>query len=104
MQPGDAATRQQYGLNLLVLGRFDDAARELGRSRPPRSARRRLRCRTSPTAKPKLGRPADARAHAHAALAIDPADPLAQQLAGRRLALIAVLESDADEAVGESEG
>ncbi len=79
MQPADAATRQQYGLNLLVLNRFADAARELSESA-------RLNPRDADTlsrlayAEAKLGRAADARQHALAALAIDPHDPLASQL------------------------
>jgi Flp pilus assembly protein TadD len=79
MQPADAATRQQYGLNLLVLNRFADAARELSESA-------RLNPRDADTlsrlayAEAKLGRTADARQHALAALAVDPNDPLARQL------------------------
>ena len=42
MRPDLAAARQQYGLNLLVLGRFEEAARELARSGPARSARLRF--------------------------------------------------------------
>jgi Flp pilus assembly protein TadD len=80
MQPADAAARQQYGLNLLVLNRFEDAAREL-------SEAARLNPRDADTlsrlayAEVKLGRNAEARQHAQAALAINPGDPLAQQLA-----------------------
>jgi Flp pilus assembly protein TadD len=79
MQPGDAATRQQYGLNLLVLNRFEDAARELGEAA-------RLNPRDVDTlsrlayAELKLQRLDDARHHAEAALALNPQDPLAQQL------------------------
>jgi tetratricopeptide (TPR) repeat protein len=79
LQPADAATRQQYGLNLLVLNRFEDAARELSESA-------RLNPRDADTlsrlayAEAKLGRTADARQHALAALAIDPHDQLASQL------------------------
>jgi predicted Zn-dependent protease len=81
MQPEDAATRQQYGLNLLVLNRFADAAREL-------SASARLDPRDADTlarlayAEMKLGRKQDARRHAQAALAVNPQDPLARQLLG----------------------
>ena len=79
MQPGDAATRQQYGLALLVLGRFADAARELGEAarlnpRDPDTLSRLAYCEA------KLGRSTDARVHALAALALDPKDPLAGQL------------------------
>ena len=79
LQPGDAATRQQYGLALLVLQRFADAARELGESarldpRDPDTLSRLAYCEL------KLGRAADARQHARAALTIDPKDPLAGQL------------------------
>jgi tetratricopeptide (TPR) repeat protein len=79
MQPADAATRQQYGLDLLVLNRFREAARELGEAA-------RLNPRDPDTlsrlayADAKLGRVADARQHARAALAIDPGDQLARQL------------------------
>ena len=79
MQPAHAETRQQYGLNLLVLNRFADAARELSESA-------RLNPRDADTlsrlayAEAKLGRTADARQHALAALAVDPNDPLARQL------------------------
>jgi tetratricopeptide (TPR) repeat protein/4-amino-4-deoxy-L-arabinose transferase-like glycosyltransferase len=80
MQPGDAATRQQYGLDLLVLDRFEDAARELGEAA-------RLNPRDGDTlsrlayVEAKIGRTAEARLHAQTALAINPNDPLAQQLA-----------------------
>jgi tetratricopeptide (TPR) repeat protein len=80
MQPADAAARQQYGLNLLVLNRFEDAARELAEAA-------RLNPRDADTlsrlayVEVKIGRNAEARQHAHAALAINPSDPLAQQLA-----------------------
>jgi Flp pilus assembly protein TadD len=79
MQPADAATRQQYGLNLLVQDRFDEAARELAEAA-------RLDPRDPDTlsrlayAEVKLGRIDEARRHAQAALAISPNDPLAQQL------------------------
>jgi len=79
MQPDDAATRQQYGLNLLVLSRFEDAVREL-------SASARLNPRDADTlarlayAEMRLGRKDDARRHALAALAVNPRDALAVQL------------------------
>jgi tetratricopeptide (TPR) repeat protein/4-amino-4-deoxy-L-arabinose transferase-like glycosyltransferase len=79
MRPELAAARQQYGLNLLVLGRFDEAARELAEAvrldpRDPDSLSHLAYCEA------KLGRGAEARAHASAALALNPADPLARQL------------------------
>jgi tetratricopeptide (TPR) repeat protein len=79
--PASAAARQQYGLNLLVLGRFEDAAAEL-------SAANRLDPRDADTlahlayCELKLGRSADAATHARAALSIDPTDALARQLLG----------------------
>jgi Flp pilus assembly protein TadD len=81
MQPGDAATRQQYGLALLVLNHFADAARELGEAarlnpRDPDTLSRLAYCEL------KLGQLAEARRHVLAALAIDPKDPLASQLIG----------------------
>lgn len=79
MQPEDAATRQQYGLNLLVLSRFDEAARELGEAarldpRNPDTLSRLAYCEV------KLGRIDDARRHVGAALGANPGDPLARQL------------------------
>jgi tetratricopeptide (TPR) repeat protein len=81
MQPADAATRQQYGLDLLVLNRLDEAARELGEAArlDPRNVDTLSRLAY---AEARLGRPADARRHALAALALDPDDPLATQLLG----------------------
>ncbi len=79
LQPADAAARQQYGLDLLVLNRFEEAARELGEAA-------RLNPRDADTlsrlayAEAKIGRTAEARQHALAALAIDPNDQLASQL------------------------
>ena len=80
MQPNLASARQQLGLDLLVLGRHADAARELAEAvrldpRDVESLSRLAYCEA------ELGRTADARAHAHAALAINPDDPLAKQLA-----------------------
>ena len=81
MASTDAAARVQYGLNLLVQNRFEDAAREL-------SAATQLDPRDADTlsrlayAEAKLGRTADARRHTLAALAIKPDDPLARQLLG----------------------
>ena len=79
LAPGLPAARQQYGLALLVLGRFEDAARELGEAvrldpRDPDSLSHLAFCEA------RLDRIPDARAHAAAALAINPADPLARQL------------------------
>ena len=78
--PGKAAARQQFGLNLLVLGRFEEAARELAEAARldpgnPDSLAHLAYCEA------KLGRAADARAHAAAALARDPNHALAKQLA-----------------------
>ena len=79
MRPDLARARQQYGLNLLVAGRFDEALRELSEAvrldpRDPDSLSHLA------YAEAKLGRRAEARAHAAAALAIDPNDQLARQL------------------------
>ena len=76
MRPDLASARQQYGLNLLVLGRVADAARELAEAvrldpRDPDSLSGLAYCEM------QLGRIAEARAHAAAALAINPADPIA---------------------------
>jgi tetratricopeptide (TPR) repeat protein len=76
LRPDLASARQQYGLNLLVLGRVEDAGRELREAvrldpRDSDSLSGLAYCEL------KLGRIADARAHAAAALAINPADPLA---------------------------
>lgn len=62
-----------------MLGRFDESARELGeavRLDPNAASLSHLAY-----AEAKLGRIPEARAHLAAALAIDPADPMAQQLA-----------------------
>jgi tetratricopeptide (TPR) repeat protein len=76
MRPDLAAARQQYGLNLMVLGRFEEAARELGEAvrlnpRDPDSLAALGYCEL------RLGRVADARAHAKAAVAISPDNALA---------------------------
>ena len=76
LRPDLASARQQYGLNLLVLGRVEEAARELTEAvrldpRDPDSLSGLAYCEL------QLGRVADARAHAAAALAINPADPIA---------------------------
>ena len=80
MRPDQASARQQYGLNLLVLGRFDEALRELSEavrldSRDPDSLAHLAYCEL------KLGRRAEALIHADAALALNPDDPLAKQVA-----------------------
>jgi len=84
MQPGQAGARVQYGLNLLVLDRCNAAIPELAEA-----------ARLDPTdpdafahlayCEIKVGRPAQARTHAEAALALNPAHPLARQVieAGR---------------------
>jgi Tfp pilus assembly protein PilF len=80
MQPQSAAVRQQYGLNLMVLRRYEDAARELAVAahldpQDPDTLSRLAFCEL------KLGRLNDARAHADAALRLNPGDALARQLA-----------------------
>jgi tetratricopeptide (TPR) repeat protein len=79
LAPNDAAARQQYGLNLLLLGRFEQAATELTAAirldpRDPDSLAHLAYCEF------KLGRMTDARAHADAALAIRPDSDLARQV------------------------
>ena len=80
MNPNQPAARQQYGLNLLVLNRMDDAARELGEAvrLDPRNA---ASLSNLAYCEAKLGRMPDARRHVAAALAIDPSDAMALQLA-----------------------
>jgi tetratricopeptide (TPR) repeat protein len=79
MQPDSASAHQQLGLDLLVLGRFEDAHAEL-------TASARLQPRDADTlahlayCEVKLNRLDDARGHVRAALAIDAAHPLARQL------------------------
>ena len=79
LAPRDPAARQQYGLNLLLLGRLEDAARELTEAvrldpRDPDSLAHLAYCEF------KLGRIPDARGHAEAALAIRPDNDLARQV------------------------
>jgi tetratricopeptide (TPR) repeat protein len=77
MRPDLAAARQQFGLNLLVLGKLDEAAHELAEAvrldpRDPDSLSHLAYCEY------KLGRVADARSHASAALSLNPDDELAK--------------------------
>lgn len=79
MRPDLAAARQQYGLNLLVLRRYDEAARELAEAvrlepRDPDSLAHLAYCEL------QLGNTADAVRHMEAALVVDPRHPLANQL------------------------
>ena len=79
IRPEDASGHQQLGLNLLVMHRYEEAARELGEAvrLNPRDAdglSRLAYCEL------ELGRSSDARAHAEAALAVNPNDPLASRL------------------------
>ena len=80
MDPNRAEARQQYGLNLLVLGRFEDASRELSEAArlDPRNA---ASLSHLAYCEAKLDRIPEARQHLAAALALDPSDPMAQQLA-----------------------
>jgi tetratricopeptide (TPR) repeat protein len=76
----DAASHQQLGVDLLLLQKYDEAARELADAN-------RLDPRNTDTlshlayAEAKLGRLDQARAHTSQALALDPNDALARQLA-----------------------
>jgi Flp pilus assembly protein TadD len=79
MRPGQASARQQLGLNRLLLGRVEEAARELAEAvrldpRNPDSLAHLAYCEV------KLGRPDDARVHTDLALAAAPDHPLALQL------------------------
>lgn len=84
MRPEQASARQQYGLNLLVLGRYAEAAREL-------AAAVRLDSSNADSlsylayCELKLGLQAEALVHAQAALALNPDAVLAKQVvaAGR---------------------
>ena len=80
LEPAQAGARLQYGLNLLVLGRCEQAIPELGEAarldpKDPEALAHLAYCEV------KLGRAADARSHAGAALALDPNHALARQLA-----------------------
>ena len=79
LAPDSAAGRQQYGLNLVVQGRFEEAVRELGEAvrLDPRNADSLSHlafCEAS------LNRLDAARAHLRAALALNPEDALARRL------------------------
>jgi Flp pilus assembly protein TadD len=79
LRPDNAAARVQYGLNLLVLRRFEEAARELTESvkLDPGNADALSRLAYCEL---QLGRRDDARVHARAALALAPDDPFTRQL------------------------
>ena len=81
MRPDQPGARVQYGLNLLVLDRCDAAVPELLEatrldSKDPESLAHLAYCEA------RLGRLGDARAHAEAALALDPSHALARQVRG----------------------
>ena len=80
MQPGDAASHQQLGLDLLVLTHFDAAAAELAEAvrLDPHDADSLSRLAY---AEYQIGRLGDARTHVRAALALSPGDPFTLQLA-----------------------
>jgi tetratricopeptide (TPR) repeat protein len=75
----DAASHQQLGLDLLVLNKFDEAARELTEASrlDPHDADTLSRLAYCEV---KLGNLDEARVHVAQALAINPSDPLARQL------------------------
>jgi 4-amino-4-deoxy-L-arabinose transferase-like glycosyltransferase/Flp pilus assembly protein TadD len=86
MQPDQASARVQYGLNLLVLDRCDAAIPELAEAtrldpKDPDALAHLAYCEI------KVGRTAEARTHAEAALALSPAHALAGQVleASRRV-------------------
>ena len=79
MRPDMASARQQYGLNLLVLRRYDEAALHLAEAvrldpRDPDSLAHLAYCEL------QLGNTAAAIRHVEAALGVEPAHPLANQL------------------------
>jgi len=76
LAPGSAAARLQYGLNLLVLNRIEDAAREFGASArlDPRDADAFAHLAYCELV---LGRLVEARTHADNALALNPTHALA---------------------------
>ena len=80
MRPGLASARQQLGLDLGALGRYEEGARELAEAvrldpKDADSLTYLAYCEN------KLGDLANARAHVRAALAIQPDHPFANQLA-----------------------
>ena len=79
MRPGQASARQQLGLNRLLLGRVDEAARELAEAvrLDPRNADSLAHLAYCEV---KLGRLDEARVHTDLALAAAPDHPLALQL------------------------
>ena len=76
---GACKRARKYGLNLLVLDRCEPAIAELPKQRASTRPIRTLLL-TWRTARLKLGALAEARTHAEAALALNPAHPLAQQV------------------------
>ncbi len=81
MEPNEPGARLQYGLNLLILDRCDAAIPQLVEAarldpKDPESLAHLAYCEA------KLGRLPDARAHADAALALDPGHALARRLIG----------------------
>jgi tetratricopeptide (TPR) repeat protein len=81
MAPNQPGARVQYGLNLLVLDRCDAAIPQLSEAtrldpRDPEPLAHLAYCEM------KLGRVSNARAHAEAALALDPDHGLARQVIG----------------------
>ena len=81
LAPQHAAARQQYGLNLLLLERFQEAARELSEAVRLEPANADSLAHLA-YAEVKLNRLPPAREHVAAALGIDPQHALARQLAG----------------------
>ena len=81
MSPGQPGARVQYGLNLLVLDRCDAAIPELAEAArlDPKDAEPLAHLAYCEI---KLGRAAAARAHAQAALVLEPDHVLARQVIG----------------------
>jgi tetratricopeptide (TPR) repeat protein len=79
MQPGLSSAHEQYGVTLVVLNRFDDAAREFTEAvrLDPKAADSHAYLALCDA---KLGRIADARAHAEEALRLNPRSPIARQV------------------------
>jgi 4-amino-4-deoxy-L-arabinose transferase-like glycosyltransferase len=77
--PSNAAAHQMLAIDLLVLGRLDEAAREFTTTigMQPRNADALAMLAVC---EQKLGRSADARMHAEAAIAIAPQHPIARQV------------------------